>query len=114
AGLRVVELGELGAITDVLLNDGRPVTVGLPAVAGPDLTERLALVAELSAGIIAYTSMLPTGSPDSAAWLTVLDALPSTAVSDADAAAMAEQVTARFERYRTAIVGPDPFGFTLT
>ena len=113
-GLDLVEPGDLRTTTTTLLNDGRPVTVRLPPTSGPDLTPRLERIAEVSADAIAYASMLPTTSPDIVRWSATIDALPSTAISDAQATAAITRIRNDFVRFRSGIVAPEPFAFTLT
>jgi hypothetical protein len=111
---RLVEPRELATTTDLLLNDGRPVMVELPDEAGPDLSSRLEALDDVAADVLAYASMLPSDSPDIARWTQTLDAFPSTAMSDAQVEAAIAQLNDDFERYRSAIIAPEPFSFTLT
>lgn len=112
--LRLVSPRELGTNTTTLLNDGRLVTLTLPDSAGPDLSGRIERLGDVTADVLAYASMLPEGAPDIARWSATLDALPSTALTDAQAEAAIERLDEDFAAYRTAIVAPEPFAFTLT
>ncbi len=112
--LRLVTPSQLETSTTTLLNDGRLVTLSLPDSAGPDMTARLALLDEVSGDVLAYASILPDDAPDIARWTATLEALPSTALTDEQADAAIARLNADFAAYRTAVVAPEPFAFTLT
>ena len=112
--LRLVSPRELGTNTTTLLNDGRLVTLTLPDSAGPDLSARIERLDDVTADVLAYASMLPEGAPDIARWSATLEALPSTALTDAQAEAAIDRLGEDFAAYREAIVAPEPFAFTLT
>ena len=115
-GLRIVEPADLGSDVDTLLRPGGSgeVTITLTDEARIELGDRMALIDEISAEVLAFASMLPANDPQIDEWLRVLDAMPSTAVDDRVADAMVEGVRDDFEVYRTGIEGPSPFTFTLT
>lgn len=115
-GLRLVEPTRLGSSVDRLQRprNGGDVEITLPQQTTADLTDRVQLIDEVSKEIVAFASMLPDNAPEVDGWLQVLDALPSTAVGDEAAITMVEGLDDDFDRYRSGIVGPDPFTFTLT
>jgi hypothetical protein len=112
--LRLVSPRELGTNTTTLLNDGRLVMLTLPDSAGPDLSARIERLDDVTADVLAYASMLPEGAADIARWSATLEALPSTALTDAQAEAAIDRLGEDFAAYREAIVAPEPFAFTLT
>jgi hypothetical protein len=112
--LQLVDPRTLATSTNTLLVDGRLVELTLPDTAGPDLTARIELLTEVSADVLTYASMLPADAPEIARWSATLDALASTAMSDADADAAEAGLEADFADLRAAIVPPEPFSFTLT
>ena len=114
SSLQLVSPRELGTNTTTLLNDGRLVTITLPDSAGPDLSSRIDRLDDVTADVLAYASMLPEGAPDIARWSATLEALPSTALTDAQADAAVDRLEDDFAAYRDAIVAPEPFAFTLT
>ena len=113
-GLQLVEPGDLPRITTTLLNDGRLVTVTLPAAAGPDLSSRVDRIDEISAEVLAYATMLPEGAEDVARWTAAIDAYPSSAMTDDDVDASMASIREDFTAIRTAVVPPPPFSLTLT
>ncbi len=113
-GLRLTSLGEMSATVDRLLLDGTPVVVGLPAVAGPDLTTRFALTDDVADETVATASMLSTDEQRVASWVSTVHALPSTVIDDATAQAMAAALREQFQDVRDCVDAPDPYSFTLT
>jgi len=113
-GLRLTGLAEMSATVDRLLLDGRPVVVGLPAVAGPDLTDRFALTDEVSAETFEAASMLSGDEQPVAEWVSTVHALPTTVIDDARAQAMVAALRDRFQEVRDCVDPPDPYSFTLT
>jgi hypothetical protein len=113
-GLALTSLGDLSASIDRLLLDGRPVVVSLPADAGPDLTERFALADAIAGDTVESASMVAGDDTRVAAWVTVVQALPSTAIDDRQADTMVEQLRTQFQELRDCVVAPDPYSFTLT
>jgi hypothetical protein len=107
-------LGEMSATVDRLLLDGTPVVVGLPAVAGPDLTTRFALTDDVADETVATASMLSTDEQRVASWVSTVHALPSTVIDDATAQAMAAALREQFQDVRDCVDAPDPYSFTLT
>lgn len=115
-GLRLVEPSTLASTVDVLLRPGGggEVRVTMPTQPYVDLDDRTALIDAISTEILSYASMLPVDAPEVRQWLNVLEALPSTAIDDADADAMVAGIRDSFGAYRNAVVGPSPFTFTFT
>lgn len=112
-GIRAVDLSELATSVDLWVLDGLPVTLQLPTSSTVDLAPRLALIDGLSDDILAYGSMLPGDDPAFAEWDRILGALPSTSVSDQQAATMIRDVEQGFTRFRNAIE-VEASSFTLT
>jgi hypothetical protein len=90
------------------------VVVSLPADAGPDLTERFALADAMAGDTVEAASMLTSDDGRVAAWVTAVQALPSTAIDDRRADTMVDQLRAQFQEVRDCVVAPDPYSFTLT
>lgn len=112
-GLELVDPGELGSIVDSWLIDGRPVTLVPSDEATTTLDQRLALVDRLGADIAAYGSMLSANDPAVADWRRVTDAIPSTAITDAQAATMASSLDSQFAQLAAGIE-VEASSFTLT
>ncbi|MGB0113003.1 MAG: DUF6049 family protein, partial [Ilumatobacteraceae bacterium] len=100
--------------TDVQREDGRPVVVQLPDVAGPSLDARIALIDATSATMLSAGSMLPEGDPRPAEWSAELDGLISTGYSDADVETATAELVAEADALTSAVHLPEPFTFTLT
>ncbi|MFM2070216.1 MAG: hypothetical protein RLZZ623_479 [Actinomycetota bacterium] len=113
-GVRLVEVADFASTIDAWLVDGHPVELSLPATTDVDLVPRFTLIDQVAESIFAYASIVPDNDPRVARWGTVLDALPSTVVSDADAQLMASQLDKEFTDIRGCVVAPAPFSFTLT
>jgi hypothetical protein len=113
-GLALTSLDDLSGSVDRLLLDGRPVVVSLPADAGPDLTERFALADAIAGDTVETASMLTGDDGRVAAWVTAVQALPSTAIDDRQADTMVDQLRAQFQEVRDCVVAPDPYSLTLT
>ncbi len=112
-GVRLVAPSELSTIMDDQLVDGSPKPLTLPTTTSENPTARFDLVDAVGAEAFAMADLLPSGDPSVAAWSTVLDAMPSTAVSEATAASMVDALRAEFAVYRDG-VRSSPFPFTLT
>jgi hypothetical protein len=113
-GLRTVTASEVGRLADPWLVDGLPVTVQLPAQAGIDQTERYAVVDRIFADAVTWATVLPADDPTVTGWFDRIAALPSTAMSSGDAAALVADIDDEFAEISTSIVPPEPFLFTLT
>ena len=112
--VRFTAASDLTGVTDVLLDDGRPVTIQLPEVAGPPLAARTELLDRTALQLASAASMLPGGDVRVAAWTAQLDTLISTGFTDAEAEAMAASLVAEAAMFSQAVVLPEPFTFTLT
>ncbi len=113
-GLELTDVASLSASVDTWLVAGRPQELTLPTSPVADRTERFTLIDDVARKILAYTSVVPDGDPRAALWGRVLDVLPSTAVSDEQAATMARRLDEQFATIRSCVKPPEPFGFTLT
>lgn len=113
-GLRWSNLGSMSATVDRLLLDGRPVVVGLPSEAGPDLEERFALADIVADETVEAASMLPGDDPRVPQWVDVVRALPTTAIDDDQALDMVDRLRVDFDEVKACVVLPDPYSFTLT
>lgn len=112
--VRFTPASDLMGVTDVLLDDGRPVTIQLPEVAGPPLAARTELLDRTALQMASAASMLPEGDVRVAAWTAQLDTLISTGLTDAEAEAIAASLVAEAAMFSQAVVLPEPFTFTLT
>ena len=112
--LRFTAASSLIGVTDTQLDGGTPVVVELPDVAGPSLSQRVALIDATAARMIAVASMLPPDDPRPTEWANELDALISTAYSDADVEAATTALVAQADALENAVELPEPFTFTLT
>jgi len=112
--VRFTPASDLTGVTDVLLDDGRPVTIRLPEVAGPPLAARIELLDRTALKLASAASMLPGGDVRVAAWTAQLDTLISTGFTDAEAEAIAASLVAEAAMFSQAVVLPEPFTFTLT
>ncbi len=104
----------LTGVTDVALDDGEPVTVELPEVAGPPLDARIELLDRTALELASAASMLPADDPRPTEWSTQLDALISTGYTDAQVDTAAAALVAEADALEQAVVLPEPFTFTLT
>jgi hypothetical protein len=93
---------------------GSPLTVTLPLVAGPSLTERLQLLDATALTMLSAASMLPPDDPRPPQWATEMKQLISTGYTDVEVIAAAAALEARAQALTDAVVLPDPFTFTLT
>jgi hypothetical protein len=110
----LVHLSGVPAATTVMDVPGRgPESVRLPPVAGPDLTGRVQRVNVMRLSVTGAASMLADGT-QLTAWTGRLDALLSTDVSDADAAAELASIGAEVGDLYAQVDRINPFTFTLT
>lgn len=112
-GVRLVAPAELPSIMDDQLVDGSPKALTLPTATSDDPTPRFELVDAVGAEAYAMADMLPAGDPSVGAWNTVLDAMASTALTDATVDTMVADLRERFAVYRGG-VRSSPGKFTLT
>jgi hypothetical protein len=83
-------------------------------VAGPSLTERIGVIDSTALALLSAASMLPADDARPAAWTNELDALISTAYSDAEVEAATADLLAEANAIKESVVLPEPFTFTLT
>ncbi len=112
--LRFSAASSLIGVTDTQFEDGAPMTVALPDNAGPSLTERVALIDATATRMTGVASMLAPNDPRPIEWAAELEALISTAYSDADVEAATTALAAQADALEQAVELPDPFTFTLT
>jgi hypothetical protein len=112
--VRFTLASELTGFTDVLLDDGEPVTIQLPDEAGPSLTARVELIDDTASRLESVASMLPEGDERVAEWSSQLDVLISTGFTDTEAEAALASLLAEADTFAQAVVLPEPFEFTLT
>jgi hypothetical protein len=112
--VRFTPASALTGVTDVALDDGDPVTIRLPDVAGPSLDARIELLDRTALELASAASMLPADDPRPAQWSTQLDALISTGYNDAEVEAATAALVAEAVTLEQAVELPEPFTFTLT
>ncbi len=112
--VRFTAASALTGVTDVLLVDGDPVTIQLPAVEGPSLAARVALLDATRLQLESAASMLPADDPRPTEWSLELDALISTGYDDAEVEAATTALLAGADTFKQAVELPEPFRFTLT
>jgi hypothetical protein len=111
----LARLASLPTSTDTMIVPGRgPEDVSLPAVAGPDLTERVHRINLTRLGAASAASMLTGDKSQLNAWNASLDALVSTGVSDRSADAELDRISAEVRSMYADVEAPRPFTFTLT
>jgi hypothetical protein len=112
--VRFTPASALTGVTDVALDDGQPITVQLPAVAGPSLDARIERIEATAGELTSAASMLSPDDPRPAEWSAQLDSLISTGYSDADVEAATAALLAEATDLKQAVELPEPFAFTLT
>lgn len=114
-GLMPTTLEALGVRTNQLaLPDRGAVVVGLAESVEGSIDDRLATVAQLTEATRTTGSMLPTDDPRLAEWNTMIDMLPTSALTDAQVSATAADIESELHVIRAAVELPTPFQFTLT
>jgi hypothetical protein len=112
--VRFTNASALTGVTDVALDDGDPVTIRLPEVAGPSLDARIELLDDTALELASAASMLPDDDPRPDRWSTQLDVLISTGYSDSEVEAAVAELVAEAVALEQAVELPEPFTFTLT
>jgi hypothetical protein len=112
--VRFTAASALTGVTDVLVVDGDPVTIQLPAVEGPSLAARVELLDATRLQLDSAASMLPADDPRPAEWSLELDALISTGYSDPEVEEATSALLAGADIFKQAVELPEPFRFTLT
>jgi len=114
-GLIPTTLESLGVRTDQLeLPDRGEVIVRLPDAVEGSIDARLRTVADLTEAIQNTGSMLLDSDPRLAQWRAVIGRLPTSALTDDQVEATANQITAELDAIRAAVEVPASFPFTLT
>jgi hypothetical protein len=113
-GFQGVTLDEFSVRTDRLLFDGSELIAGLPDNVDGSIADRLATASTLTESSFQVSSMLPPDAPEVGGWLTATSLLASSAISDADVAVIAKQLTEQHETIREAVDVRVPTKFTLT
>jgi hypothetical protein len=112
--IRFTPASTLAGVTDVALDDGDPVTIRLPEVAGPSLDARVELLDDTELELASAASMLRADDPRPARWSTQLEVLISTGYSDAEVEIATAELVAEAVALEQAVELPEPFTFTLT
>lgn len=99
--------------TDRMAVGSEPVTLELPAQAGPDLSARVQQLDLVRVSAESAASMLPDDEQRTR-WLTELDALLSTGYTDEDVTTRVDRITGEIDAVRSSVEPPEPFTFTLT
>ncbi len=111
--VELVPLSALPGATDTMMVDGEPVTVTLPAEAGPDLSERARRIDLTRLSAESAASMM-VDDIQAQAWRAELDTLLSTGLDDATVDAALDRISSEAEAVRASVAVPPPFPFTLT
>jgi hypothetical protein len=111
--LELVPLSTLAGSIGTMRANGGPVTLILPAEAGPDLADRESRITLTRLSADAAASMLLDDS-QADAWREELDTLLSTGLDDTTVDAALDQISSGADAVRRSVSGPEPFTFTLT
>ena len=112
-GLSGANLDDVAFRTDRLVVDGDEKPVTLPTVDDKRLSTRIFRRAKLNNEIDAIASMLPTDNDLPKGWRDLADLLPTTALDDADAAALDETVRGELDEIRNAVQLPPAYTVNL-
>jgi hypothetical protein len=113
-GLRPTTLDDLSVRTDQLLNNGKPVVVGLPIDVAGDMAPRMNLTNQLALESASTSSMLPASDRRIGEWKHLVTYLPTGSIDDAQATRIADQMHADMLTVRNAVIPPTGFSFNLT
>lgn len=113
-GLRPTTLDDLGVRVDNALSGGSRVVIDLPAKTSVSVAKRVRDMNLLRLGITATSSMLTHDDPRAAQWKQLLDALPSSALGDAQATRIISSITTALDAIRSQVEPPVGFSFNLT
>jgi uncharacterized membrane protein len=111
--VELVPLSALPGATDTMVVNRGPVTVALPAEAGPDLSARAQRIDLTRLSAESAASMMVDDTP-AQAWRAELDTLLSTGLDDATVDAALDRISSEAEAVRASVAVPPPFPFTLT
>jgi Family of unknown function (DUF6049) len=112
-GLTAATLDDVAFRTDRLVIDGDEKPVTLPTVDDKTLASRIFRQAKLNNEIDAVSSMLPADNDRPKGWRDLADLLPTTALDDADAAALDETVRGELDEIRSAVQLPPAYTVNL-
>lgn len=113
-GLDTVSIDSIGVGTNELLDNDQPVVVALPDTVEASMTARVPLIESLQREVDSTASMLQPDDARSADWNQVIGTLPSSAITDDQATALATSLRTEFAVIREAVQIPSGFKFTLT
>jgi hypothetical protein len=111
--LELVPLSSVPGATDTMVANGGPVTLTLPAEAGPELAERAQRISLTRLSAEAAASMM-LDDTQAEAWRQELDTLLSTGLDDTTVDAALDRISAEADAVRDSVTAPAPFTFTLT
>ena len=112
-GLTPATLDDVAFRTDRLVIDGEEKPVALPTVDDQAVANRIFRQATLNNDIDAVASMLPTGSDRPEGWRDLANLLPTSALADADAAALDTTVRGELDQIRNAVQLPPAYTVNL-
>ena len=113
-GLAVSAVDQIGATTDTMVYDGGPLTVQLPPTTDASIADRIAVRTDLAARGDQVRSMLEPDNPLPAQWQAKLDVIPSSAVTDAQVAVIADDLSTQYAQVRGSVEAPEGLDFTMT
>jgi hypothetical protein len=113
-GLTPTTLDDLSVRTDQLLGPEGPIIVDLPATVDGDISGRINLRNELGLRGASTGSMLPDDDARVTEWARLIDVLPSSALTDEQADAIAVDLRAQYDGILSSVVAPEGFSFNLT
>ncbi len=114
-GITPTTLATLGVRTDQLaLPDRGEVILQLPDTIEGSIDGRLNTASDLTGATQSIGSMLPADDARLGRWRTAIGRLPTSALTDDQVAATANDITAELDRIRSSVEVPTSFPFTLT
>lgn len=113
-GLRPATLDEVSVRTDQLLGPDGLVVVNLPTSVDGDLQPRIDLLTALGLEAASTSSMLPDDDSRLPEWSRLIDVLPTSALTDTQAAGIATALRAQFDGLKSSVTVPTGFSFNLT
>ena len=112
-GLTAATLDDVSLHTDRLFINGEERPVTLPSVDGKALGKRIFTQAAVNNEIDGVASMLPATDERPAAWRSLADLVPTSALAENDAQLMATDVRAELDAIRAAVQVPAPYTISL-
>ncbi|MFM7687480.1 MAG: DUF6049 family protein [Actinomycetota bacterium] len=113
-GLQVSTVDEFSVRTDRVTQDGEAVLVPLPGPASDEVARRAGLADEVALQSVAVASMLPDEDRRTAEWARLTSVLPTSALSDAQATAIATRIRQEQQSILGAVEVPAGFSVNLT